>query len=503
MFLKGDEMESLKLQLLKLIISKLTDSCYKISNNNDNKTDNRDKDIKLPNISLIEIIFKDTNELFQSLSSEAIGELLTSLETRQLITSYIQRFDSNGVKLKLKKRSIIYIQLEYHKVKINRYTLIPASGDDKARLMELDGGSTTVIPLDRELGFRDLPFRMSVKAMLRVCRVAQGCRSFQLASSNLKSQASPIDLSPTSILGVVNHIGGIVFRHDCERAERESKKIDDRGEGGWYLPDKDRTNDILYIMPDGAMINTRKKNPKDSSWREVKLGIVYRASDVTEFKRTGADGKIETQHRINVKDYSPVLGSVDEFRKHLFASAIRMGYGKITRTVIISDGATWIRNMALTVYPDAQQILDLFHLKEKVFKFGKLYFNDDEDKYRPWCQRINERLEESSYMDVLGEIKDKERELGLETSLLSTYINNNKKNIDYKRYRAEGLIVGSGSIESSNKIVTQYRLKQGGMRWNTWSAQTMLTLRAREESDRWETDVVMPIFEKYGVGSLV
>ena len=39
----------------------------------------------------------------------------------------------------------------------------------------------------------------------------------------------------------------------------------------------------------------------------------------------------------------------------------------------------------------------------------------------------------------------------------------NKDKIDYSRYEHNGWFVGSGAIESSNKTVTQLRLKQAGM----------------------------------------
>ena len=41
---------------------------------------------------------------------------------------------------------------------------------------------------------------------------------------------------------------------------------------------------------------------------------------------------------------------------------------------------------------------------------------------------------------------------------LATYIENNKNKMDYRLYESNGWFVGSGAIESSNKIVAQRRL---------------------------------------------
>ncbi|MDR1622158.1 MAG: ISKra4 family transposase, partial [Synergistaceae bacterium] len=68
----------------------------------------------------------------------------------------------------------------------------------------------------------------------------------------------------------------------------------------------------------------------------------------------------------------------------------------------------------------------------------------------------------------------------------------NAANIDYPAYIAKGYFIGSGAIESGNKLVLQQRLKQPGMRWNVETAQSLLTLRAKAESDLWEKNVLVP-----------
>ena len=79
---------------------------------------------------------------------------------------------------------------------------------------------------------------------------------------------------------------------------------------------------------------------------------------------------------------------------------------------------------------------------------------------------------------------------------LYTYISNNKDNIDYPAYREKGYFVGSGAIESGNKTVLQSRLKLPGMRWNVPTAQCMVSLKAKLESQRWEKDVIPLVMEK-------
>jgi hypothetical protein len=71
-----------------------------------------------------------------------------------------------------------------------------------------------------------------------------------------------------------------------------------------------------------------------------------------------------------------------------------------------------------------------------------------------------------------------------------TYIEHNKKKIDYAEYKRRGYYyIRSGPIESGNKTVVQKRCKQAGMRWNEGNAQEMVTIKAKEESGDWGASV--------------
>lgn len=241
---------------------------------------------------------------------------------------------------------------------------------------------------------------------------------------------------------------------------------------------------------DGAALNTRKKNEDGSTWRENKLGMVFSSNNIYTWKNK----KGEKTSRIVKKEYVSYVGSVDQFKKHLFACAIRNGYGKYETTIILSDGATWIRNMYDELFPDAVQILDLFHLCENTYSYAKGLFKNDESKYKPWADDITKKLKNSEFLEVLKILKRlKNRKLSKGVPNLYNYISNNINKIDYKQYSENGYYVGSGAIESGNKIVLQKRLKLAGMRWNEQTAQYLLTLRAKFESELWIECVVKKI----------
>src|SRR5438309_9704704 len=57
--------------------------------------------------------------------------------------------------------------------------------------------------------------------------------------------------------------------------------------------------------------------------------------------------------------------------------------------------------------------------------------------------------------------------------------------MQYPAYRAQGLPIGSGPVESANKRVVEARLKGAGMHWERRHVDPMLALRNAVCNDRW------------------
>lgn len=263
----------------------------------------------------------------------------------------------------------------------------------------------------------------------------------------------------------------------------------------YHSPSREGT---LYILADGAMVNTRKKNADGSTWRENKLGLVF-STDHIHFWKTA---KGEIRHRIEQREYISLLGTAESFKKVLFHTAVRNGYGQYRNTVLLSDGAAWIRHMKEELFPDAQQILDKFHAKENTFKFAKALFKEKQEQYLPWAEDICQKLDEGKWEQILQILEPyKEKSFGPGIVNLYTYLNNNKDNIDYPAYEAKGFFVGSGAIESGNKIAVQNRLKLPGMRWNEETAQYVLSIKAKIESRLWEKETVPMLLKFMGASA--
>lgn len=370
----------------------------------------------------------------------------------------------------------------------SRYVLRPADEESRERLFQLES-LNTVVPLDCALHIDKLPFKMTASMMLEIAFYAAALDSYQ-AAEDIIGRIHGISVSDDTIRAVSNHIGKMIYEEDCRTAEECMQHL----ENGKLTFPKDK-NGILYLETDGAALNTRTKDENGSSWRENKLGLAFSSDNIYSW----VSEKGERCHKIERREYTSYIGSVTEFKKHFFALALRNGYGCYEKTVLLSDGATWIRNLKEELFPDAQQILDFFHLCENTHAFAKVLWGSDEKKCKRWAKRICDKLENGKYKEVLKELKKHESlKMPMGTVNLYQYIYNNRNNIDYPTYKANGYFIGSGAIESGNKIVLQSRLKQAGMRWNPQTAQYMLSIKAKEKSGLWNSYVVPFIMNTLG-----
>jgi hypothetical protein len=380
---------------------------------------------------------------------------------------------------KKEKRKIITTQGE---LTINRTILRPS---DKSSLEKLirETNMRCIVPMDIELGIDRLPYKMTREMMSEVAFWAQNQSSFKAAEMVVK-KIYGITVNSETIRQVSDYVGKIVFDEDDRNAEFEYSNID-------KISFSKSKKGIIYIQVDGASLNTRQKDNDGSTWRENKLGMVFASDHI----RVYTNKKGEKINKITKKEYTSYIGSVEGFKKHIFACAVRNGYGNYETTIVLSDGATWIRNMCEEIFPDAIQILDLYHLCENTYEYAKAIFKNDESKYKPWSEEIIDKFTSGKKAEVVDLLKNHQGiYLPKGTVNLQTYVSNNIDKIDYEEYGTRGYYVGSGAIESGNKVVLQKRMKLAGMRWNEETAQYLLSLRAKYESGLWRECVVDRLF---------
>lgn len=229
-----------------------------------------------------------------------------------------------------------------------------------------------------------------------------------------------------------------------------------------------REDGLYYCMMDGSMILTR-----EDDWKELKLARIF----------PGKAHMAESEKRNFIKESSYVahLGGLHPFFKKLEKQT-----DPLDNMVWICDGSKWIWNWIADNYPQSTQILDYFHCSEKLHGFAKEAFKNKPLR-KEWTQE-QESLLINGEVDVVianvsltvckGKAKEKQR-------TLLTYYENNRNRMEYKRFRDEGLLIGSGPMESAHRHVIQNRMKLSGQRWTIRGAQQVANLRVANKNDQW------------------
>jgi hypothetical protein len=250
---------------------------------------------------------------------------------------------------------------------------------------------------------------------------------------------------------------------------------------------------ILYVEMDGTGIpvvrketegRVGKQNGQPAHTREAKLGCVFTQTTVDE-------GGYPVRDEASTS-YVGAIESCEEFGRRLYTEAWQRGWARAEKKVVLGDGAEWIWNQASLHFPDAIQIVDLYHAREHLWRLGaKLYPNDSPAQKR-WVMVRKDKLDEGKIEALVGSLRSvaaSHPELAEDLRTEAYYFGDNKERMRYPKFRKQGLFVGSGVIEAGCKTVLG-RLKQSGMFWTVRGANAIITLRccqlSRKFEDYWE-----------------
>ena len=210
--------------------------------------------------------------------------------------------------------------------------------------------------------------------------------------------------------------------------------------------------------------------------REVKLGVFFTQDEVDD------DGyPVRDQGSAS---YIATFEPAAVFGDLVKAEGIRRGAGHVRQLTILGDGAAWIWNIATDKFPEATQIVDLFHAREHLYDLARLLEFMLLDRTDEW---LTARMEDLDYGDIDGICRAARLFPleGIKKGQLDTalgYFENNAPRMRYRWFRSRGLFVGSGLVESGCKAVIGQRLKLSGMRWTVTGADAITTLRCQQAS---------------------
>ena len=173
------------------------------------------------------------------------------------------------------------------------------------------------------------------------------------------------------------------------------------------------------------------------------------------------------------------------FAQRIIREAERRSFDTAERRVILGDGAPWIWNFADEHFPDAIQIVDIFHAKGHLFEVAKAIYGIGSEIGGQWARKRREELDEGRVDEVIAALRS-HAETCEEARKNAEYFSNNRERMNYPKFRAMGLCVASGVVEGGCKNIVGARLKQAGMRWTVDGANAIIALRCAVESNRFD-----------------
>jgi len=252
---------------------------------------------------------------------------------------------------------------------------------------------------------------------------------------------------------------------EVERLEREAPKAEQKAEK-------------VQISADGAMVPLLH-----GVWGEVKTLVIGEVQPVVEKK---GERVVRTE---NLSYFSRKV-SAEAFQRLALVEMHRRGVENASEVASIMDGAEWEQGFTDYHCPRATRILDFAHAAEHISCIGEFLHGEHTPESRVWLGERLHRLKHEGPDELLLEFQQLQQQHPESQAIASNlaYLEKRKAQIQYPHFQAQGWPIGSGIVESGNKLVVEARLKGSGMHWAEPNVNPMLAIRNIICSDRWKEE---------------
>jgi hypothetical protein len=309
-------------------------------------------------------------------------------------------------------------------------------------------------PLDDRLGIAPGEMSATVKEVAALFGVQAG---FATSSATL-AQVLPLSLSPNSIRAAGQEVGEQVLRQESDLiSASQSLQHQTATQRQLAAPQ------CLYVSLDGFQA------PFEDGWHELKAGVFWTVND---------KGHTTHQH------YFVDTVSADAFAPLVWAKGWQYGADLAERLVFIADGSTWIWHMAQTLFPTAIQIVDWYHAASYLAKIAADAFGEGSLPAKTWYDQHATLLYEGHLAALMRACRAIQPQAPIASDAARRYFVNHRTRLRYPKYRALGLQIGSGVMESACKPIGLLRLKLAGARWSKNGARKLAKARAAFLTDK-------------------
>jgi hypothetical protein len=232
---------------------------------------------------------------------------------------------------------------------------------------------------------------------------------------------------------------------------------------------------------DGVMVPFRPPpgTPTGTTrWREITVAILARLGE--RLTRHGPHVTRRCQRR-----FVAVLGAIDDWTPRWWREAVRQGVSTAVQVGWLSDGGRgfWTVFQRCVQAVGATAIRDFYPAAQNRYQ-GAAAGLDGRTRAGPqWLARLRHPLRHGHEPQVLAELAALVEAEPFPESARETltngynYLKTHEAHIQYDEFKAAGLPIGSGLVESACQWLIQQRFKGVGMRWSEPGFNHRLHLR--------------------------
>ncbi len=224
------------------------------------------------------------------------------------------------------------------------------------------------------------------------------------------------------------------------------------------------------ITIEGAEITKKRRLPRSQrppDWREVRVGLAR---------------PLEQKEQ---RTYVARMSKYPEVVEQLVSAAIDQGLSERTQVVAVADGGAGLREALEAQFPNLTFILDRPHLKQHLYAVAEAIGLTGKERHK-WVSALLHLIDAGDVRRVIRTLMKYRGQGQKRIANLFEHLQRFIDAVDYDYFRAKGLPIGSGEVESAHRYIPQKRLKIPGATWHPDTINPMLALRILRANDWWE-----------------
>ena len=328
----------------------------------------------------------------------------------------------------------------------------------------VQGADKVFFPLDEELKL--LPGVLTPHGHENLVRLC-GWMPFGKAAE-MFGALQEIEISPALSQSYCEEAGAAYVEIQTEEVERLEREMPEAPKGG----------EKLQMSADGAMVPLLH-----GVWEEVRTLVI---GEVQPAAQEQGEWVVHTR---NLSYFSRKMNA-HEFTRLALVETQRRGIETAKQVGALMDGSDWLQGFTDHHRVDAVRILDFPHAGDHISLIGEHLFGEGTPEAKEWITQRLHRLKHEGPAQLLAEFHQLQEQHPEENAVSGnlTYLEKRQAQMQYPLFQEQGWPIGSGIVESGNKLVVEVRLKGSGMHWAEKNVNPMLAIRNILCSDRWKLE---------------